>query len=144
MTNKGNKTFSYGSLVIPIKNQKVSSEHIYNSLYELQKKLEINIYSVDSGFSTQGIDLGSGNIKPLESPRVAMIIGNCVRSYEAGEVWHLLDTRVHMPITKISMNYFERVSLDKYNVLIMVSGNYKFDSKQFQISTLKSMPVKSL
>ena len=129
MTNKGNKTFSYGSLVIPIKNQKVSSEHIYNSISELQKKLEINIYSVNSGFSTKGIDLGSGNIKPLKTPKAAMIIGNGVRSYEAGEVWHLLDTRVNMPIAKISMNYFERVSLDKYNVLIMVSGNYKFDSK---------------
>ena len=58
-----------------------------------------------------------------------MLIGNGVRSYEAGEVWHLLDTRVHMPITKISLSYFNRISLDDYNVLIMVSGNYKFDPK---------------
>jgi len=129
MTNKGSKAFSYGSLVIPIKNQKVSSEQIYNSISELQKKLEINIYSVNSGFSIKGIDLGSRNIQPLKAPKAAMLIGNGVRSYEAGEVWHLLDTRVQMPITKISLNYFDRVSLDKYNVLIMVSGNYKFDSK---------------
>ena len=128
-TNGGNKSFSYGSLVIPVANQKVSSDHIYNSIVDLQKKLEINIFSVKSGLSTKGIDLGSRNIKPLKTPKVAMLIGNGVRSYEAGEVWHLLDTRVHMPITKISLSYFNRISLDDYNVLIMVSGNYKFDPK---------------
>ena len=128
-TNGGNKSFSYGSLVIPVANQKVSSDHIYNSIFDLQKKLEINIFSVKSGLSTKGIDLGSRNIKPLKTPKVAMLIGNGVRSYEAGEVWHLLDTRVHMPITKISLSYFNRISLDDYNVLIMVSGNYKFDPK---------------
>ena len=129
MTNKGNQTFSYGSLVIPIANQKVNSEHIYNSIVELQKQLEINIFSANSGLSTKGIDLGSRNIQSLKPPKTAMIIGNGVRSYEAGEVWHLLDTRVHMPITKISLNYFDRISIDKYNVLVMVSGNYKFNTK---------------
>ena len=129
MTTKGDQTFSYGSLVIPIANQKVNSEHIYNSIVELQKQLEINIFSANSGLSTKGIDLGSRNIQSLKPPKTAMIIGNGVRSYEAGEVWHLLDTRVHMPITKISLNYFDRISIDKYNVLVMVSGNYKFNTK---------------
>ena len=128
-TNEGNKSFSYGSLVIPVANQKVSSDHIYNSILDLQNKLEVTVFSVKSGLSLKGIDLGSRNIKSLKTPKAAMLIGNGVRSYEAGEVWHLLDTRVHMPITKISLNYFNRTSLDDYNVLIMVSGNYKFDSK---------------
>ena len=128
-TNSGNKDFSYGSLVIPIANQKVSSKHIYNSIVDLQKKLKINVLSVNSGLSLKGIDLGSRNIKSLKTPKVAMIIGDGIRSYEAGEVWHLLDNRVHMPITKISVNYFDRISIDQYNVLIMVSGTYKFNIK---------------
>tara|TARA_B100000780_G_scaffold29_1_gene16 strand:- start:2281 stop:4800 length:2520 start_codon:yes stop_codon:yes gene_type:complete len=128
-TNEGNKVFSYGSLIISVANQKVSSEHIYNSIVDLQKKLEINIFAVNTGLSIKGIDLGSRNIKALKTPKIAMLIGNGVKSYEAGEVWHLLDTRVHMPITKISLNYFDKILLDEYNVLIMVSGSYKFSSK---------------
>ena len=58
-----------------------------------------------------------------------MLIGNGVRSYEAGEVWHLLDTRVGMPITKVRQDYFSRVSLEDYNTMILVSGNYKWDEK---------------
>ena len=60
-----------------------------------------------------------------------MFIGNGVSSYEAGEVWHLLDTRVEMPITKLQLHNMNRISLDKYNILVMVSGNYsQLDSIQ--------------
>jgi len=59
-----------------------------------------------------------------------MFIGQGTRAYEAGEVWHLLDTRVNMPITKIPMRNFDRADLSKYNVLVLVSGNYSFDEKQ--------------
>ena len=53
-----------------------------------------------------------------------MLIGDGVSSYEAGEVWHLLDTRVHIPLTKIRLNQFNRTSLDKYTSLVIVSGTY--------------------
>jgi hypothetical protein len=58
-----------------------------------------------------------------------LLIGDGVRSYEAGEVWHLLDTRVGMPITKVHQNDFSKVPLDRYNTLVLVSGNYKLDEK---------------
>ena len=56
-----------------------------------------------------------------------------MRSYEDGEVWHLFDTRINMPVTKLQMRNFKNASLDKYNTLIMVSGNYsQIDSLQRQ------------
>ena len=65
-----------------------------------------------------------------------MLIGNGVRSYEAGEVWHLLDTRVGMPITKVRKDYFNRVDLDNYNTLVLVSGDYQWEDKK--VEQLKS------
>ena len=60
-----------------------------------------------------------------------MLIGEGVNSYEAGEVWHLLDTRVGLPLTKIKLDQFDRISLDKYTTLVMVSGSYnQLDKKQ--------------
>ena len=61
-----------------------------------------------------------------------MLIGTGVRAYEAGEVWHLLDQRVGMPITKVPIRNFDNISMDKYNVLVLVSGNYKFSDSQIQ------------
>ena len=122
-------TFSYGSLVIPVTPQKMNADQLYEILVKAQKKHQIQIHQLDSGYSITGVDLGSGYIKSLKKPKALTFIGNGIRSYEAGEVWHLLDTRVHMPITKVRKEYFNRLDLESYNSLVLVSGNYDWDEK---------------
>ena len=53
-----------------------------------------------------------------------MLIGDGVSAYEAGEVWHLLDTRFDMPFSKIDIRNLNRVDLNQYNTLVLVSGRY--------------------
>lgn len=130
-TNDGDKSFNYGSLLIPVSKQKKSSSEVFKIIADAQAKFNVPVYGTNSGFSIKGIDLGSNNFRALQKTKVAMLIGEGVNSYEAGEVWHLLDTRVHMPITKIRMTHFRRANLDKYNTLVMVSGSYsQLDSIQ--------------
>ena len=132
-TKTGTKSFNYGSLIIPLSVQKkLNSDELYEKMKSIQKKYDVNIYSVESGLSSSGIDLGSGYVMPLNKPSAMMLIGTGVRSYEAGEVWHLLDQRVGMPITKVPMRNFDNISMDKYNVLVLVSGNYKFSDNQIE------------
>jgi len=132
-TSNGNKSFNYGSIMIPVSKQKKSSDEVYKIVKDAQKKYNVPMYAVNTGFSTKGIDLGSNNFRTLKKPKAALLVGNGVSSYEAGEVWHLLDTRVNMPITKLQMRNFKNASLDKYNTLIMVSGSYsQLDSLQIQ------------
>ncbi len=124
-TNMGQKDFNYGTLLIPVSRQEnMTSQEVYKIVADAQKKFEVPIYGTKTGFSVKGIDLGSRNFRKITPPKALMIIGNGVRSYEAGEVWHLLDTRVHMPITKVLSTNFNRVNLQEYNTLVMVSGNY--------------------
>lgn len=124
------KKFNYGALVIPVSLQKKSTDEVYRIIQQAQQKFQVPAYGVPTGYNLKGIDLGSRNIKTLKSPKAAMLIGQGVRSYEAGEVWHLLDTRVGMPITKIPMRNFNKINIDKYNVLVMVSGSYDLTQKQ--------------
>jgi len=132
-TTEGNKNFNYGSLMIPVSKQTKSSEEIYKIVKKAQEKFEVPAYAVNSGFSTKGIDLGSRNLRALKKPKAALLIGDGVNSLEAGEVWHLLDTRVQMPITKLQMRNYSRTNLDKYNTLVMVSGSYtQLDSVELQ------------
>lgn len=124
-TNAGNKDFSYGSILIPVSRQEVlTSAEVYDIVREAQNKFKLPIYAANTGFSIKGIDLGSNNFRAIIQPKVAMLIGDGVSSTEAGEVWHLLDTRTKMPITKIQTNTLRANWLDKYNTLVMVSGNY--------------------
>jgi hypothetical protein len=129
-TTTGNKTFHYGSLVIPVSLQKKDADTVFELVSKAQNKFQVPVSSVETGYNAGGIDLGSRYVSPLTKPKAAMLIGQGTRSYEAGEVWHLLDTRVHMPITKIPLRNFNRADLDKYNTLVMVSGNYTLSEKQ--------------
>lgn len=131
-TSEGDKSFNYGALVIPVSLQEKEADLVFDIIQRAQKKYKVPTYAVHSGYSLQGIDLGSRNISPISQPKAAMIIGHGTRSYEAGEVWHLLDARVHMPITKIPMRNFGGANLDKYNTLVMISGTYNFPKKQVE------------
>jgi len=128
-TENGTKTFNYGSVIVPVGLQKKKAEDVFKWVQKAQKNYQVPIYAIPSGYSSKGIDLGSRFVRPITKPKVAMLIGDGVRSYEAGEVWHLLDTRVHMPITKIPMRNFNKANLDKYNTLVMVSGRYTLNKE---------------
>jgi len=139
-THVGQKNFGYGALVIPVSLQKKDPEVVFELVSKAQKTFNVPLFSVKTGYNQKGIDLGSRYISPLKKPKAALLIGDGVRSYEAGEVWHLLDTRVQMPITKIPMRNLNRIDFDTYNTLVMVSGRYNLPNKQ--IEKLKSWVAK--
>mgnify|MGYP001479729709 CR=1 FL=1 len=131
------KKFDYGSILIPVSKQTVSSEKLFDLVKTMQEKFDVPVYNSESGYSMKGIDLGSNNFRINKPVKVALLIGDGVNSYEAGEVWHLLDTRIGMPLTKIRLNQFSRTSLDKYTTLVMVSGSYSQLNKN-QIEKIKN------
>ena len=130
------KSFNRGSVMVPVSKQKVDSEKLFETVKSTQEKFNLPVFSTETGYSSSGIDLGSNFFRINKKVKVAMLIGDGVSSYEAGEVWHLLDTRVHIPLTKIRLNQFNRISLDKYTTLVMVSGSYN------QISELGIKKIK--
>jgi hypothetical protein len=125
------KKFNYGALVVPVSLQKKDADALYGLIQKAQQKFQVPIYALNTGYNVD-LDLGSRFVQPLKKPKAAMLIGNGTRSYEAGEIWHLLDTRVHMPITKIPLRNFDKADFNKYNTLVMVSGTYTFTKKQQQ------------
>ncbi len=124
------KSFNYGSLVVPVSLQKKNAQEVYDLVQKAQQKYQVPMYAVNSGYSLKGVDLGSRYVQPVKKVKAAMLIGNGTRSYEAGEVWHLLDTRMNMPISKIPLRNFNRTNFDKYTTLVMVSGRYNLTKKQ--------------
>ncbi len=124
-TNK--KDFSYGSIVIPVGLQSISADSLYRLVDQIGKVTNIAITSVSTGFSVAGIDLGSANIRTVKKPEVALIIGEGVQANEAGETWFVLNNHLQMPVTKIDVSSLRRADFNRYNTIIMVSGNYDFD-----------------
>ncbi len=123
-TNEGVKSYGYGTLMIPVRRQEHSADLVHALVSEAAEIAGISVQSVSTGYSTTGIDLGSGNFQTIRKPKALMIIGGNTSSYEAGEIWHLLDSKVGMPVTKVMAGSVGRVNWANYNTLILVSGNY--------------------
>ncbi|MBA4054728.1 MAG: zinc carboxypeptidase [Marivirga sp.] len=129
-THLGDRIFSYGTLVIPVQQQSdVNPDKLYEIMQQVAANCSIDVYAAQTGYNKKGIDLGSSFVQTVQMPEALMLVGNGVSGYEAGEVWHLLDQRINMPITKIDLNNFPLVNLTKYSTLVMVSGNYTLDKQ---------------
>lgn len=123
------KKFGYGSISIPVQRQTISSDSLFQLVSKAGRSSSVTIYAVNTSYSTEGIDLGSSQIQTVAPVKAAMLIGTGVAASEAGEIWHLLDERLQMPITKIDLLTLGRTRLDRYNTLIIVSGNYTLIDK---------------
>ena len=118
-----NNNFSYGSILVPVSNQNKSINEINNIIEEISNETGVNFYGFNTS-KTNGIDLGSNDFKKINLPKIGLIVGDGVSSYDAGEIWHLMDNRYEIPITKLKYNSLSKIDLSKYNALIFVNGSY--------------------
>ena len=112
--------FDYGSLLIPVVGQSISSKNIYDFLNKVSNKTGIDIYALKSGYE-DNIGFGSNSFTTIKKPNIGLIVGSGVRAYDAGEIWHLFDTRYEIPITKIDIKNLNRVDLSQYTHVILPS-----------------------
>ncbi len=129
IANAKEVSFDRGTYFIPSQNQRISTDSLYSAVSSACIKYKVQAYSVNTGMTTKGNGLGSRSLVAVQKPKVMMLVEGGVSSYEAGEVWHLFEQRLQMPITKVPERNFFRTDLDRYNVIIMVSGNYKLLNK---------------
>ena len=118
---------------MPVQKQDKSEDEVYDTINNVSRQWDVSIHSISTGFSRAGVDVGSTSASPVTTTKAMMLIGNGVSGYEAGFVWHLLDQRVKMPITKIQTHLFGRAKLANYNTMVLVSGSYSsLDSTDIQ------------
>jgi hypothetical protein len=129
----GGHDYDYGAIMIPVANQSLDSEALYNYLSQVARNCSLQINAVDTGITT-GIDLGSREFEALKKQKVAMLVGEGIRSYSAGEIWHLFDTRYDTKITKIDTKYLNSTDLQKYTDIIIPGfyGKAALDEKAME------------
>ncbi|MEL6945145.1 MAG: zinc carboxypeptidase, partial [Bacteroidota bacterium] len=118
------KNYDYGTVMIPVQNQNFSADNIYNLMKIIAEETGVRITGVNTGLTPTGIDLGSPNFQKISNPKILLVVGNGVTSYDAGEVWHLLDQRYNMAISMVETGDLGSVDLNRYNVIVMVDGYY--------------------
>ncbi|MBT6635176.1 MAG: zinc carboxypeptidase [Flavobacteriaceae bacterium] len=117
--NIDNKTFDYGTILIPVFNKEIDST--YNFLNKLAKENSITIHGVNTGLA-DGIDLGSNHFRRISKKKIALLVGEGFSAYDCGEIWHLFDTRYDIKLTKLDVRNFSSANISDYSTIIMPSS----------------------
>jgi hypothetical protein len=118
------KEFARGTIVVPLGNQEKPVALIEYVMDEVANEDGIDVFALSSGLDYQGASLGSSSFLTLRKPEIAMLVDGGVSGNDAGEMWHLLDTRYRIPVTMIPVHVFNTASLQRYNTLIFPPGSY--------------------
>jgi len=116
--------FGYGTVIVPAGTQDMSISNLKKLVEKVAKESGVDFYGMDTGLTQMGIDLGSPSFSNLRKPKIAVLAGPGTSSYDVGEVWHLLDQRYGVPASIIDQKDLYASSLDRYNTIVMVNGNY--------------------
>ncbi len=117
------KTYDYGTIMVPVVGQNKSKEELFELMKEVATAAHLSVDAVSTGL-TRGIDLGSNEFDGVKLPKIALLVGEGIRSYDAGEIWHLMDTRYQIPITKIDLKTLPYADLSRYTDIIIAGFGY--------------------
>ena len=116
-----------GAILVPLGWQggDLSDNEIHALMGTIAEEDGIEVHPVNSGRTPQtGMDLGSRNFASIPLPKVLLLVGEGVASYDAGEVWHHLDARMDIPVHMVDKRDLDGLDLHKYTHLVLVGGNH--------------------
>jgi hypothetical protein len=118
------KRFERGAILVPMDNQELTPTQIDVFIREIAEKDGIDVYAFNTGLDYKGVSLGSNTFTPISKPVIAIVVDAGVSANDAGELWHLFDTRYHIPVTMIPQQVLNTANIQKYTTIIFPPGNY--------------------
>jgi len=113
--------FRYGTLLVARTLDKAIPDKALSILRDAASK-GAPVYPVASSFTREGLDLGSREFRVIELPKVILVTGSGISPYDAGEIWHMVDRRIQMPITMVDQDRLGSVDLREYTHVLTTSG----------------------
>jgi hypothetical protein len=116
--------FGHGTIFIPVEKQEKSASEIRTILEKVSQHAPVEIHPLSTSYTLSGPDMGSDRFIPIEKPEILLLTGEGLSNLEAGEIWHLLDSRMEIPVVLLDVHDLGRIDLNHYTHVIMPSGDY--------------------
>ena len=81
-----------------------------------------NVLSTNTGFVESGKDFGSSYVDVIQSLNIAVLSGEPTSTLRFGEIWNFFEQQLDYPVSVLDEDYFGRVDLNTYDVLILPDG----------------------
>ena len=130
------KSFGRGSIII----LKTSNQHIpglWGIVNRIADETGVELTAASTGFVDRGADFGSAKVRALKMRNAALITGKGTSANASGELWHFFDKVLDYPVTLINLDDFANVNWNKYDVIILPNGNYRFLNDKVAADKLK-------
>lgn len=119
----GGRTYSAGTLIIDVAR---NGDDLGSVIEGLVRRTGAEVVGVDNSWVDSGMDLGSRAVNRLPAPKVAMLWDEPTSQYAAGNTRFMIEHQIGYPVTVVRTADFNRLRLNRYQVLIMPSsfGSY--------------------
>lgn len=131
----GNQNFGRNSVIITKADNKEYAEDLLSIIKEAGATAQ-DFKLIKTGFSESGADLGSRKMGLLKKPEVLVLSGEGTSTNSFGQAWYYFEQVVKYPLTTVNVDRLARINLDKYNILVITDGRYRFSDGQ--MNDLKS------
>jgi hypothetical protein len=84
----------------------------------------VRVVPADTGWVDEGVSLGSGRVRVMRAPRVLLAWDAPAQPLSAGWARYVLERRFGFPVTAVRTGSLRRLRLDRYDVLVLPSGDY--------------------
>jgi len=121
LVGRDERSFGYGTLFVA----KALNGAIPDAAISLLKEAAakgVPVYPVASSFTREGIDLGSRSFTVLKKPKVLIATGQGVFANDVGEIWHMVDQRIQMPITMVDTDRLGSIDYRNYTHVLITRG----------------------
>ena len=121
LTNSG-KSWTRGSLFI-LKGDNQKLPNYLEKLAQLASDFNRKLTPIQTGYSSQGPDLGAGELILIKAPKIAILKNDRTSSYNYGEVWHYFEQALGYPLLQLDENSLT-TALNHIDQLIIPDGYY--------------------
>lgn len=123
-TPNAGPTYPAGTAFLATAGQVLAPGAIQALIEERYDEGRYGVVPLTKGYNPVGTDLGSPSYATLALPRVAIVVGEGISMYAAGELWHCLDQRIGLPVTLLPVERVAAADLGRYTHVVLASGNY--------------------
>jgi len=114
--------FPRGTFVVRVERNR---PELHARLDALAREAGVRVTAAQTAFQAQeAVGTGSGSVRTLRAPRIAVLSGEGVSPTSYGHLWFHLERRIGQPFTALRATELDRFALDDFDVLVLPDGRY--------------------
>lgn len=102
------------------------------TMQRLAKEMEQDIAFVQTGFSDKGHDVGSGSMRMIDAPKVAVLSGESTSPYSFGQVWYYFEQDLDYPLSIFDADDISSIDWSAFNTLVLPEGRYRLNDQALE------------